>query len=122
MTPAPPCRVGFAGVMGALVLAMLTDGMAFFSNTVSGIESIIGFGMAAGIAVVSSFVIMGIWVPLVFMRLEARKESGQTDSEPGPGSGPFSGRQPSPEARSAPGGSCQGWPGADSSFCLWRPS
>ena len=63
-------RVGFAGVMGALVLAMLTDGVAFFSNTVSGIESIIGFGVAAGIAVISSFIIMGTFVPLIFMRLD----------------------------------------------------
>ena len=74
--PRPALRVGFAGVMGALVLAMLTDGMAFFSNTVSGIESIIGFGVAAGIAVISSFIIMGVWVPLAFMRLDARRESG----------------------------------------------
>ncbi len=73
--PRPALRVGFAGVMGALTLAMLTDGAAFFSNTVSGIESIIGFGIAAGIAVVSSFIIMGIFVPLVFMRLDARRES-----------------------------------------------
>ena len=78
--PRPALRVGFAGVMGALVLAMLTDGVAFFSNTVSGIESIIGFGVAAGIAVVSSFVIMGIFVPLVFMRLDGRKKSGQADA------------------------------------------
>ena len=77
--PRPALRVGFAGVMGALVLAMLTDGVAFFSNTVSGIESIIGFGVAAGIAVISSFVIMGIFVPLVFMRLDGRKKSGQAD-------------------------------------------
>ena len=68
-------RVGFAGVVGALVLAMLTDGMAFFSNTVSGIESIIGFGVAAGIAVISSFVIMGVFVPLVIMRLDAWRQS-----------------------------------------------
>ncbi len=80
--PRPALRVGFAGVMGALVLAMLTDGMAFFSNTVSGIESIIGFGVAAGIAVISSFVIMGVWAPLVFMRLDARRGAGQPDAEP----------------------------------------
>ena len=75
-------RVGFAGVMGALVLAMLTDGMAFFSNTVSGIESIVGFGITAGIAVVSSYIIMGIFVPLVVMRLDARSDTGQAESEP----------------------------------------
>ena len=80
--PRPALRLGFAGVMGALVLAMLTDGVAFFSNTVSGIESIIGFGVAAGIAVISSFVIMGIFVPLVFMRLDGRKKSGQAVANP----------------------------------------
>ena len=80
--PRPALRVGFAGVMGALTLAMLTDGVAFFSNTVSGIESIIGFGVAAGIAVVSSFIIMGIWVPLAFMRLDARGQAGHADPDP----------------------------------------
>ena len=68
--------------MGALVLAMLTDGMAFFSNTVSGIESIVGFGIAAGIAVMSSFIIMGIFVPLVFMRMDARRETGNESAGP----------------------------------------
>lgn len=82
LPPRTALRVGFAGVMGALVLAMLTDGMAFFSNTVSGIESIIGFGIAAGIAVISSFVIMGVFVPLVIMRLDARRR------ERHPGTGP----------------------------------
>ena len=71
----PAFRVGFAGVAGALVLAMLTDGAAFLSNAVSGIESITGFGIAAAIAVASSFVIMGIFVPLIFMRLDARRET-----------------------------------------------
>ena len=80
--PHTALRAGFAGVMGALVLAMLTDGMAFFSNTVSGIESIVGFGIAAGIAVVSSYIIMGIFVPLVVMRLDARSDTGQAESEP----------------------------------------
>ncbi len=83
--PRPALRLGLAGVMGALVLAMLTDGVAFFSNTVSGIESIIGFGVAAGIAVISSFVIMGIFVPLVFMRLDGRKKSGQAVANPAQG-------------------------------------
>ena len=80
--PRAAFRVGFAGVMVALVLAMLTDGMAFFSNTVSDIESIIGFGIAAGIAVISSLIIMGIFVPLALMRLDALRETGKADSKP----------------------------------------
>ena len=86
--PRMALRAGYAGLLGALVLAMLTDGMAFLSNTVSGIESIIGFGIAAGIAVVSSFVIMGIFVPLVFMRLDSRRETRRADSEPVSNAGP----------------------------------
>ena len=78
----PAFRVGFAGVAGALVLAMLTDGAAFLSNAVSGIESITGFGIAAAIAVASSFVIMGIFVPLVFMRLDARRGTGNEAAGP----------------------------------------
>ena len=78
----PAFRVGFAGVAGALVLAMLTDGAAFLSNAVSGIESITGFGIAAAIAVASSLVIMGVFVPLVFMRLDARRETGNEAAGP----------------------------------------
>ena len=95
-------RAGFAGVMPVrLVLAMLTDGMAFFSNTVSGIESIVGFGIAAGIAVMSSFIIMGIFVPLVFMRMDARSETGQANSEPVSDPGPSANSSQSSRALSA---------------------
>jgi predicted RND superfamily exporter protein len=63
-------RTGFVGVLGALTLAMLTDGVAFLSNVTSGIESIAGFGISAGIAVTSSFVILGIVAPLAMMRVD----------------------------------------------------
>jgi predicted RND superfamily exporter protein len=63
-------RLGFAGVLGALTLAMMTDSVAFLSNITSGIESVIGFGIAAGIAVTSSFVILGVVAPLAMMRID----------------------------------------------------
>ena len=63
-------RVGFAGVLGALVLAMLSDGIAFLSNTASGIEAIIHFGIAAAIAAASSFLVLGVIVPLATMRID----------------------------------------------------
>ena len=69
----PPRRAmtgAFAGVMGALVLAMLSDGIAFLSNTSSGIEAVIHFGFAAGIAAVSSFLVLGVVVPLAMMRID----------------------------------------------------
>ncbi|MDE2843568.1 MAG: MMPL family transporter [Chloroflexota bacterium] len=71
--PVHALRAGLGGVLGALVLASLSDGIAFLANVTSGIESVIGFGVAAGIAVLSNFIIMGILIPLVIMRLDQRK-------------------------------------------------
>ncbi len=71
--PIQALRFGLAGVMGALLLASLSDGIAFLANITSGIETIIGFGIAAGIAVLSNFIIMGILIPLVIMRLDQRR-------------------------------------------------
>ena len=68
--PRRALQVGFAGVLGALVLAMLSDGIAFLSNTSSGIEAIIHFGIAAAIAAASSFLVLGVIVPLATMRID----------------------------------------------------
>ena len=73
--PVLALRVGLAGVLGALMLASLSDAIAFLANLTSGIETIIGFGIAAGIAVLSNFVIMGILIPLAIMRLDQRRAS-----------------------------------------------
>jgi len=69
--PAVAFRAGMAGVFGALVLAMVSDSIAFLSNVPSGIEAIVQFGIAAGIAVVSSFTVLGIVVPLALMRVDS---------------------------------------------------
>ena len=69
-TPGRALQVGLAGVMGALVLAMFSDSIAFLSNTSSEIESVIHFGIAAAIAVVSSFVLLGVILPLAMMRID----------------------------------------------------
>jgi len=69
----PPRRalaVGLAGVLGALVLAMFSDGIAFLSNASSGIEAVMHFGIAAAIAVLASFVVLGVMVPLALMRVD----------------------------------------------------
>ena len=71
--PSLALRAGFAGVLGALTLAMLSDGIAFLANVTSGIETVIGFGIGAGIAVLSSYIIMGMFLPLVIMRLDQRR-------------------------------------------------
>ena len=73
-TPSPPLALqnGAARVLGALTLAMLSDGIAFLANVTSGIETIIGFGIAAGIAVFASYIVMGMFLPLVAMRWDQR--------------------------------------------------
>lgn len=68
--PVRALRIGLAGVGGALVLAMFSDSIAFLSNTSSGIEAVIHFGVAAAVAVGSSFIVLGIVVPLAMMRID----------------------------------------------------
>ena len=68
-TPRRALRVGFIGVLGALALAMVSDGIAFLSNAASEIEAIVHFGLAAGIATTSSFLVLGLIVPLAAMRI-----------------------------------------------------
>ena len=68
--PGRALQIGFAGVLGALWLAMLSDGIAFLSNVSSDIEAIIHFGIAAGISVASAFLVLGIIVPLAAMRVD----------------------------------------------------
>ena len=71
--PSLALMAGFTGVLGALTLAMLSDGIAFLANVTSGIETIIGFGIGAGIAVGASYIIMGLFLPLVIMRMDQRR-------------------------------------------------
>jgi predicted RND superfamily exporter protein len=67
-------RLGMSGVIVALTLAMLTDSVAFLANTTASIETVTGFGIGAGLAIVAAFIILGLTVPLVLMRLDARRE------------------------------------------------
>jgi predicted RND superfamily exporter protein len=104
--PALALVAGFAGVLGALTLAMLSDGVAFLANTTSGIETVIGFGIGAGIAVFASYVIMGVFLPLVIMRLDQRRlgiEVSHGGATAGPGA--QAGSRPNP---SLPGGARYG--------------
>ncbi len=64
---------GFAGVIGALTLAMSTDSAAFLSNLSSPIESVRQFGIAAAIAAFSAFVVLGIVVPNAIVGLEEQR-------------------------------------------------
>jgi predicted RND superfamily exporter protein len=82
-------RVGLAGVVGALALAMLTDAIAFLSNATTDIETVIGFGIGAGLAIFAAFVIMGLAIPVALMRLDAwwarrRGDEPSATAEQGP--------------------------------------
>jgi len=62
--------LGITGIFGALSLAMISDTIAFFSNLSSKIEAVIHFGSAAGIAIISSFIVLGIIAPLALMKID----------------------------------------------------
>lgn len=71
----PPRRafsIGMTAVIGALVLALLSDTAAFLANASSGIESLIQFGIATSIALVAAFLLLGIVTPLAFATIEER--------------------------------------------------
>ncbi|MFL2645710.1 MAG: RND family transporter [Dehalococcoidia bacterium] len=58
------------GISGALTLAMLSDGIAFLANLTSNIDAVVGFGFSAGVAVVSSYLVMGWIMPVLLVELE----------------------------------------------------
>ncbi|NIQ29245.1 MAG: MMPL family transporter, partial [Acidobacteria bacterium] len=66
---------GLAGVLAALVLALLSDSAAFLSNVASGIESVVQFGIGAALALVAAFLMLGLVTPLVLMEIEERVPS-----------------------------------------------
>ena len=69
--PRRALRLGMTGVLAALVLAMATDAIAFLSNASADIETVVGFRIGAGLAILAAFVIMGLTIPLALMRLDA---------------------------------------------------
>ncbi|MBS24949.1 MAG: hypothetical protein CMQ28_04840 [Gammaproteobacteria bacterium] len=71
-SPMSALALGFTGVLGALFLAMVSDGIAFLSNVPSGIEAVVHFGISAGVAVASAFVVLGLVVPLALAMIETQ--------------------------------------------------
>ena len=62
--------IGLGAVLPALLLAMVSDSIAFLANTSAGIEAVIHFGLAATIATASSFVVLGIVLPQAYARID----------------------------------------------------
>lgn len=69
--PRGALTVGLAGVGGALLLVLGSDAAAFLANTVSGIESIVQFGIAAALGLCAAFLLLGVVAPTVLAGLAA---------------------------------------------------
>ena len=63
--------IAFTGVGAALTLAFISDAIAFLSNITAGIESIVHFGLAAGVATFAAYVVLGIYAPFLLSRIES---------------------------------------------------
>ena len=74
LEPRRALRVSLAGTLSALLLACLSDSAAFLSNTTTGIESLVQFGVAAAIATVVAFVVLGLATPLAYGRIQVALE------------------------------------------------
>ncbi|MDD4874090.1 MAG: MMPL family transporter, partial [Dehalococcoidales bacterium] len=57
----------------ALMLAMLTTFIAFMSNIISNIESIVHFAIASSFAIFATYIILGLFVPVIVMWYDLRK-------------------------------------------------
>lgn len=71
LDPRAALKIGMAGVLGALTLAMFTDAIAFVANASADIETVVGFGIGASLAIFAAFMIMGLTMPIALMRIDA---------------------------------------------------
>ncbi len=62
--------IGMSAVSLALVLAALSSAAAFASNAVSGIETILQFGVGGAIAILVAFAVLGVLVPKLLLATE----------------------------------------------------
>ena len=62
--------IGMSAVSLALVLAALSSSAAFASNAVSGIETILQFGVGGAIAILVGFAVLGVLVPKLLLVAE----------------------------------------------------
>ncbi len=63
--------IAFGGVGSALTLAFISDAIAFLSNITAGIESVVHFGLAAGVAAFASYIVLGIYAPFILSKIES---------------------------------------------------
>jgi predicted RND superfamily exporter protein len=62
---------GMSAVILALTLAALSSAAAFLSNAISGVETIVQFGIGGAIAILVAFVVLGMLAPKLLVATEA---------------------------------------------------
>lgn len=72
LNPRQVLKASMTGVLAALALAMATDAIAFLSNASASIETVIGFGIGAALAIFAAFVILGLALPITLMYWDLR--------------------------------------------------
>ncbi len=65
-----PLFAGFAAVGGALVLAMISDAIAFAANYISGVEAVRAFAVTGVFGAAAAFFIMGVAAPIALAQWE----------------------------------------------------
>ena len=68
-TPKKAYIYGLSGLITAITLAFISDSIAFLANVTSQIEAVVHFGLSAAIAVTSSFIVLGLIIPLTFSKI-----------------------------------------------------
>ena len=63
--------IAFTGIGSALTLAFISDAIAFLSNVTAGTESIVHFGLAAGVATFGAYIVLGIYAPFLLSKIES---------------------------------------------------
>ncbi|WP_455391945.1 efflux RND transporter permease subunit [[Eubacterium] cellulosolvens] len=71
-TPRQGVRNTILKLSGTLALAMLTTFVAFFSNVFSSIPALKDWGLEAGLAIIWTFIIMGLFVPSLRLAFERK--------------------------------------------------
>lgn len=79
--PRKALRKSIRMVGPALFIAMVTTSIAFFSNISSDLQSVQQFGIAAGLAIIFAFLLLGLALPAVRMLLQERKFLKKKDKE-----------------------------------------
>ena len=74
---------GMGGIFTAILLAFLSNNIAFLANTISQVESVKYFGYSAAIAVTSAFIILGFVVPLIFAKISTKQFKNWGNSNTG---------------------------------------